>query len=321
MDINKKFTELVEGDNSYATIGFPPQNKVIEDDPNKAVDHINAHLVVISGTPTINPYSFLNKVQQCLLEYGFQFDPITPGAFVGESGLLELPLTLFGGRTGFLTTGSNVVSSDDGISHLIGNGLILKLVWIKMRGLYTCDAQIVPVPPISLPNISETTLNLSNPKPQEYLKTLGFKKDKQPLAFKKDNETYVHPTHGSVTFNKDGMWHHHTTLKKPSDIFKLHKSGTGFDELHKHFKSLNESLDNNTNLSDNMDMNESENLRNNVIDKGKKIGIDSFGMGTHYMSHEGNVYAVHSDGKLSNHGPENEFRDKVKNGKIRAKLT
>ena len=84
---------------------------------------LNAWVGSIAGA-YILPEEAISKLRSSLAKIGLSFDAVP--MMEGESGPLELPLALFGGRFGKGTnTPHDEFESDDGISHMVEGGLTL----------------------------------------------------------------------------------------------------------------------------------------------------------------------------------------------------
>ena len=97
-------------------------NMGVYSDPT-VVKKLNAWVGTIAGNYTI-PEEAINNLRTSLSKIGLSFDPVP--MMEGESGSVELPLTLFGGRFGkSVNTPHDEFDEDDGISHMVEGGLTL----------------------------------------------------------------------------------------------------------------------------------------------------------------------------------------------------
>ena len=87
------------------------------------VKKLNAWVGTIAGNYAL-PEEAINNLRTSLSKIGLSFDPVP--MMEGESGSVELPLTLFGGRFGkSVNTPHDEFDEDDGISHMVEGGLTL----------------------------------------------------------------------------------------------------------------------------------------------------------------------------------------------------
>ena len=87
------------------------------------VKKLNAWVGTIAGNYAL-PEEAINNLRTSLSKIGLSFDPVP--MMEGESGSIELPLTLFGGRFGkSVNTPHDEFDEDDGISHMVEGGLTL----------------------------------------------------------------------------------------------------------------------------------------------------------------------------------------------------
>ena len=89
-------------------------------------DRLNAVVGAIANMEYLMPENALQRLKSSLNKIGLSF-----GAYpeiVDESGSMELPLTLFGGRFGKdENTPADEFLNDDGISNMVEGGLTLKV--------------------------------------------------------------------------------------------------------------------------------------------------------------------------------------------------
>ena len=106
------------------------QNSAVDRQTNMAalsdptvVKKLNAWVGTIAGNYVI-PEEAISNLRGSLAKIGLSFDSVP--VMEGESGSVELPLTLFGGRFGKgLNTPHDEFDQDDGISHMVEGGLTL----------------------------------------------------------------------------------------------------------------------------------------------------------------------------------------------------
>jgi hypothetical protein len=129
----------ITGVQAYDDVDNAAGPQSVEDPGN--LDRLNAYISQINDHQYINPYYAINTLWRKLQVIGLNFD-LRSMHFHGEqSGNIELPLTQFGGRYGYLGTDGSI-SHDDGISHRIPGGLKLVLHWVNINGVYTVDGRI-----------------------------------------------------------------------------------------------------------------------------------------------------------------------------------
>ena len=124
----KQFKSFIkEGD---AGIGTSQQNLAVDQNTNMSVlsdtsvlKKLNAWVGSIAGN-YILPEEAISKLRSSLSKIGLTFDAVP--VMEGESGSVEMPLSLFGGRFGkSVTTPYDEFEEDDGISHQVEGGLKL----------------------------------------------------------------------------------------------------------------------------------------------------------------------------------------------------
>ena len=97
-------------------------NMGVFSDPT-VVKKLNAWVGTIAGNYVL-PEDAIHNLRSSLSKIGLSFGEVS--MMEGESGTLELPLALFGGRFGKgLTTPHDEFEVDDGISHQVEGGLKL----------------------------------------------------------------------------------------------------------------------------------------------------------------------------------------------------
>ena len=124
----KQFKSFIkEGD---AGVGTSQQNLAVDQNTNMSVlsdpsvlKKLNAWVGSIAGN-YILPEEAIGKLRSSLSKIGLTFDAVP--VMEGESGSVEMPLSLFGGRFGkSVTTPYDEFEEDDGISHQVEGGLKL----------------------------------------------------------------------------------------------------------------------------------------------------------------------------------------------------
>ena len=97
-------------------------NMAVLSDP-AVIKKLNAWVGTIAGNYVL-PEEAISNLRSSLSRIGLSFDPVP--MMEGESGSVELPLTLFGGRFGkSVNTPHDEFDEDDGISHMVEGGLTL----------------------------------------------------------------------------------------------------------------------------------------------------------------------------------------------------
>ena len=97
-------------------------NMAVLSDPT-VIKKLNAWVGTIAGNYVL-PEEAISNLRSSLSKIGLSFDPVP--TMEGESGSVELPLTLFGGRFGkSVNTPHDEFDEDDGISHMVEGGLTL----------------------------------------------------------------------------------------------------------------------------------------------------------------------------------------------------
>ena len=97
-------------------------NMTVLSDPT-VIKKLNAWVGTIAGNYVL-PEEAISNLRSSLSKIGLSFDPVP--MMEGESGSVELPLTLFGGRFGkSVNTPHDEFDEDDGISHMVEGGLTL----------------------------------------------------------------------------------------------------------------------------------------------------------------------------------------------------
>ena len=115
---------------SESGIGTSHQNQAVDNNVNmsalsnpEVLKKLNVWVGTIAGSYVL-PEDAVSKLRSSLMKIGLTFDAVP--MMEGESGTVELPLSLFGGRFGKeVDTPHNEFVQDDGISHMIEGGLTL----------------------------------------------------------------------------------------------------------------------------------------------------------------------------------------------------
>ena len=108
------------------------QNQAIDNNTNmsalsnpEVMKKLNAWVGTIAGSYVL-PEDAVSKLRSSLMKVGLTFGEVP--MMEGESGTVELPLTLFGGRFGKeVDTPHDEFVNDDGLSHMIEGGLTLAI--------------------------------------------------------------------------------------------------------------------------------------------------------------------------------------------------
>lgn len=138
--VNKKFEEafLAEDHTHVYTPGMssvPGKHRV---EKEEILNKVNSFLSTVSKRQYLNPYNCIQRTRLHLNTMGLDFPEFIMSGSVGK---IELKLTQFGGRYGYLKTDGQV-KSDDGISHRIPGGLVICWYWTVNKGNYFLDAEI-----------------------------------------------------------------------------------------------------------------------------------------------------------------------------------
>jgi len=107
----------------------------------------------MAGTVS-NPYTLIQRMKTKLAQVGLRFElaeiPHIPDLALDAPDnpsppvIIEIPLTQWGGKFGYLTDDSGEISSDDGISGRVPGGLNMRLEFRKWRGRVNINAIILP---------------------------------------------------------------------------------------------------------------------------------------------------------------------------------
>ena len=119
-----------------------------------AIDRLNfAISETLAGTVS-NPFTLVQRVRNKLALVGLHFElaeiPHIPDLALDAPDnpsppvIIEMPLTQWGGKLGYLTDDSGEISSDDGIIGKVPGGLNMRLEFRKWRGRVNVNAMILP---------------------------------------------------------------------------------------------------------------------------------------------------------------------------------
>ena len=129
----KKFKQVIAengpipGAGSQAVFGRNPANGSFSPSVVKKVNAIIGSYVAEDLT---DPMSALTRIRGSLSNIGLSFSAVSDDMMAEQSGSMDLPLTLFGGRFGKDTdTPHNEFINDDGISNKIEGGLSLNITY------------------------------------------------------------------------------------------------------------------------------------------------------------------------------------------------
>jgi len=129
----KKFKQVIAengplpGGGSQAVFGRNPANGSFSP---SVVKKINAIIGSYVAEDLTDPMSALTRIRGSLSNIGLSFSALSDDMMAEQSGSMDLPLTLFGGRFGKDTdTPHNEFINDDGISNKIEGGLSLNITY------------------------------------------------------------------------------------------------------------------------------------------------------------------------------------------------
>ena len=129
----KKFKQVIAengpipGAGSQAVFGRNPANGSFSP---SVVKKINAIIGSYVAEDLTDPMSALTRIRGSLSNIGLSFSAVSDDMMAEQSGSMDLPLTLFGGRFGKDTdTPHNEFINDDGISNKIEGGLSLNITY------------------------------------------------------------------------------------------------------------------------------------------------------------------------------------------------
>jgi hypothetical protein len=129
----KKFKQVIAengpipGAGSQAVFGRNPASGSFSP---SVVKKINAIIGSYVAEDLTDPMSALTRIRGSLSNIGLSFSAVSDDMMAEQSGSMDLPLTLFGGRFGKDTdTPQNEFINDDGISNKIEGGLSLNITY------------------------------------------------------------------------------------------------------------------------------------------------------------------------------------------------
>ena len=129
----KKFKQVIAengpipGAGSQAVFGRNPANGSFSP---SVVKKINAIIGSYVAEDLTDPMSALTRIRGSLSNIGLSFSAVSDDMMAEQSGSMDLPLTLFGGRFGKDTdTPHDQFINDDGISNKIEGGLSLNITY------------------------------------------------------------------------------------------------------------------------------------------------------------------------------------------------
>ena len=125
----KSFKQLNEVSNtSHQDLAVDKNINPVAFSNPEVVKKLNAWVGTIAGSYVL-PEDAIHKLRGSLMKVGLSFGECN---LDGNSGSLEKPLTLFGGRFGKgLETPYGEFEQDDGISHMVEGGLALVIGYEK----------------------------------------------------------------------------------------------------------------------------------------------------------------------------------------------
>ena len=129
----KKFKQVIAengpipGAGSQAVFGRNPSSGSFSP---SVVKKINAIIGSYVAEDLIDPMSALTRIRGSLSNIGLTFSAVSEDMMVEQSGSIDLPLTLFGGRFGKDTdTPYDQFLDDDGLSNTVEGGLSLNITY------------------------------------------------------------------------------------------------------------------------------------------------------------------------------------------------
>jgi|TARA_R110000744_G_scaffold201060_1_gene320186 hypothetical protein len=129
----KKFKQVIAengpipGAGSQAVFGRNPSSGSFSP---SVVKKINAIIGSYVAEDLIDPMSALTRIRGSLSNIGLTFPAVSEDMMVEQSGSIDLPLTLFGGRFGKDTdTPYDQFLDDDGLSNTVEGGLSLNITY------------------------------------------------------------------------------------------------------------------------------------------------------------------------------------------------
>ena len=129
----KKFKEVIAENGPVPGAGIQPvfgRNPANGSFSPSVVKKINAIIGSYVAEDLTDPMSALTRIRGSLSNIGLTFPAISEDMMAEQSGSVDLPLTLFGGRFGKDTdTPHDEFLNDDGLSNKIEGGLPLNITY------------------------------------------------------------------------------------------------------------------------------------------------------------------------------------------------
>jgi hypothetical protein len=126
-------------------VGLDAQEKA------KRLEHMNSELTPLTNTPTVNPYSLVQRIKDRVgLAFGLTFND---AYLLGDSGTKELFLKPIQNIT--VHNFSGEYTTDNGYLKVFPGGLQIKFQYVKTGKVYHIHAEIVEVPLPSPVPVSE----------------------------------------------------------------------------------------------------------------------------------------------------------------------
>ena len=129
----KKFKQVIAENGPLPGAGVQPvfgRNPASGSFSPSVVKKINAIIGSYVAEDLTDPMSALTRIRGSLSNIGLSFSAVSDDMMAEQSGSMDLPLTLFGGRFGKDTdTPHDEFINDDGISNKIEGGLSLNITY------------------------------------------------------------------------------------------------------------------------------------------------------------------------------------------------
>jgi len=129
----KKFKQVIAENGPVPGAGVQPvfgRNSANGSFNPSVVKKINAIIGSYVAEDLTDPMSALTRIRGSLSNIGLSFPSVSDDMMAEQSGSMDLPLTLFGGRFGKDTdTPHDQFINDDGISNKIEGGLSLNITY------------------------------------------------------------------------------------------------------------------------------------------------------------------------------------------------
>lgn len=103
----------------------------------KVIDTLNGIISKNANLVFLNPQAAVERIRNRMRILGIDFGSLEISS---EEGMARLPITQWN-RYGF-TDMDGIVKADDGISHKVPGGLSIVFRWVKVKGMWTVDAEI-----------------------------------------------------------------------------------------------------------------------------------------------------------------------------------